>query len=155
MRRSLKPLAIGGLLLAVATLVGSGFATAHAAPKGEITLMQTLAAWKYPDARMPNGATMSDGGNPLAPSVKCAAVLTTPDPIEKVIVFYAEKLGAGGPVGAKSVAVQDDSRGRPVTLRIFVVNAADASTTLAISRAEGETETHIAWSHHIRFRDDR
>ena len=79
---------------------------ATAAPQEQITLMQTLAAWKYPDTQMPNGASMSDGGSPGVQSVKCAAVLTTPDPIDKVIAFYTEKLGPGE---ARSVAVQDDS----------------------------------------------
>ncbi len=141
MPRATKPLALAGLFLALSL-------AAHAAPPGQISLMQTLAAWKYPDSQMPNGASMSDGGSPGIQAVKCAAVLTTPDPIDKVIAFYAEKLGPGE---ARSVAVQDDSKGRPVTLRIFVVNRADTSTTLAISRAEGEKETHIAWSHYIRI----
>ena len=33
---------------------------------------------------------MSDGGNRLVQSVKCRAVLTTPDPIKKVIGFCQE-----------------------------------------------------------------
>ncbi len=151
MRGATKPLALVGPFLALALAARAGL-TAHAAPPGQISLMQTLSDWKYPDSLMPNGASMSDGGNPRLQSVKCAAVLTTPDPIDKVIAFYAEKLGPGE---ARSVAVQDDSKGRPVTLRIFVVNRADTSTTLAISRAEGEKETHIAWSHYIRIGGDR
>jgi hypothetical protein len=150
MHRALKPLALAGLFLAFATLVARS--NVAATPQEQISLMQTLAAWKYPDTQMPNGASMSDGGNPGVQSIKCAAVLTTPDPIDKVIAFYTEKLGPGE---ARSVAVQDDSKGRPVTLRVFVVNKADTSTTLAISRAEGEKETHIAWSHYIRLGGDR
>jgi hypothetical protein len=150
MHRALKPLVLAGLFLVFATLAARNNVTA--APPDQISLMQTLSAWKYPDTQMPNGASMSDGGYRGIQSVKCAAVLTTPDPIEKVIAFYAEKLGPGE---ARSVAVQDDSKGRPVTLRVFVVNRADTSTTLAISRAAGETETHIAWSHFIRVGGDR
>jgi hypothetical protein len=151
MRRALKPLALGGLLLAFSLAARFGI-PARADEPGQISLMQTLSAWKYPGAQMPDGASMSDGGNPRLQSVKCAAVLTTPDPIDKVIAFHAEKLGAGE---AKSVAIQDDSKGRPVALRVFLVNKADTSTTLAISRAEGEKETHIAWSHYIRIGGER
>ena len=92
-------------------------------------------------------------------AVKCSAILTTHDPIEKVIAFYAEKHKAGASSGPKAtkkdaatfVSVQDDSKGRPITLRVFVVNRVDTSTTLVISRAEGEKETHIVWSHSIRL----
>jgi hypothetical protein len=116
---------------------------------------------------MLDGASMSDGGNPLLQSVKCQAILTTSDPIEKVIEFYSKKLGTSPAPGrqddradvkdadAKSVATQDDSRGRPVTIRVIVVNKADTSTTLVISRAAGENETHIAWSHYIRLEGKR
>jgi hypothetical protein len=125
--------------------------------------METLSQWKYPGSNILGGATMSDGGNPLVQSVRCTAVLTSPDPVEKVIAFYSEKVRVGelpGPQVAKAdakkdearaVSVQDDSRGRPVTLRVIVVNRVDTATTLVISRAEGEKETHIAWSHYLRF----
>jgi hypothetical protein len=52
---------------------------------------------------------------------------------------------------AKAVSEQDDSDGRPVTVRVIVVNKADTSTTVVISRARGEGETHIAWMHYIRL----
>ncbi len=130
----------------------------HAAPPGEISLLQALSEWKFPGSNLLEGATMSDGGIPPLQAVKCAAIRTTPDPIEKVVAFYAERLGAGDPPGppaekceAESVSVQDDSKGRPVTLRVFVVNQAHTSTTMVVSRAEGERETHIAWSHFIRL----
>jgi hypothetical protein len=128
-----------------------------------MTLLGTLAEWKYPGPNLPSGARMSDGGNPRVQSVKCEAVLTTPDPIEKVIGYYTEKFGTGEPYDrqageakankgeARSVSVQDDSQGRPVTLRVFVVNKAVTSSALVISRAQGEKETHIAWSHYRQF----
>jgi hypothetical protein len=128
-----------------------------------MTLLGTLAEWKYPGSNLPSGAAMSDGGNPQVQSVKCKAVLTTPDSIEKVIAYYADKFGTNESsdreVGkaevkkgeARSVSVQDDSQGRPVMLRVFVVNKADTSTALVISRAQGEKETHIAWTHYRRF----
>jgi hypothetical protein len=123
--------------------------------------MQTLDEWRYPDATMPTGASMSDGGNPLVPSVKCQAVLTTPDPIEKVIAFYSDRATdvhrdgqASGDAKAsdpRTVSDQDDSQGRPVTVRVIVVNKAATSTTLVISRAKGEERTHIACLHYIRL----
>ncbi len=137
----------------------------QAAPPARMTLLGTLAEWKYPGSKMLGGATMSDGGNPLVPDVLCRAILTTPDPIDKVAKFYAEKIetppAAGGgqnaradvkETDAKAISTQDDSEGRPVTLRVIVVNKADTTTTLVISRAKSEKETHIAWSHYRRFR---
>jgi hypothetical protein len=80
-----------------------------------------------------------------------------------VIEFSSEKVGKPPAPGrqdaraevkdadAKSVSTQDDSQGRPVTLRVIVVNKADTSTTLVIGRAEGEKETHITWLHYVRL----
>jgi hypothetical protein len=146
-------------VLVVALLLGP----AQATPPRGVSLMETLSEWKYPGSNMLGGARMSDGGNPLVQSVKCRAILTTPDPIEKVIEFYSEKVGtppAAGRQGAKpevkdadakAVSTQDDSQGRPVMLRVIVVNTADTATTLVLSRADGEKETHIAWLHYLRL----
>lgn len=140
---------------------------AQATARQNVSLMSTLAEWKYPDTKMPQGASMSDGGIPNVQSIKCQAVLTTPDAFEKVIKFYSEKLGTdavGDPrvrggglklADAKSLSSQDDSQGRPVSIRVFVVNRLDTSTTLVISRADSEKETHITWSHFMRLADTR
>ena len=158
MRTVTKPLALGllSLTLAAACLVRA------AAPVDPISLMQTLSEWAYPGTMEPGvksrGASMSDGGNPLVRSVQCEAVLATPDPVEKVVAFYEAKFKPGNPPGpkdARALSIQDDSAGRPLTLRVLVVNRAETSTTLVISRAEGEKETHIAWSHYIRLGDAR
>ena len=106
---------------------------------------------------------MSDGGNRRLQSVKCQAILTTSDSVEKVTNFYSEKFVSGPQdtetevkgADAKSVSTQDDSHGRPVQLRVIVVNRAETSTTLVISRAAGEKKTHIAWSHYLRLNRDR
>ncbi len=103
--------------------------------------------WKYPGSDHLDGLSMSDAGMPPMQAIKCEAILTTPDPVDKVVAFYVEKLKKDA---AKTISSQDDSKARPVTLRVIVVNRVDTSTTLVISRAEGEKETHIAWSHHIR-----
>ncbi len=135
----------------------------EAAPKPKTTLLGRLSEWKYPGSKMLDGASMSDGGNPLVVDVRCQAVLTTSDPFEKVVKFYSEQVEmppvAGGlstradqkHVHAKAVSRQDDSEGRPVALRIIVVNKANTTITLVISRAKGENHTHIAWSHYQWF----
>lgn len=140
---------------------------ARATPETGMTLLSTLAEWQYPGSRLPGGASMSDGGNPQLQSVKCQAILTTSDPIEKVIAFYAEKFGTApiaaaqaskalvNEADARSVSDQDDSGGRPVTVRVLVVNKLNTSTTLVISRADAEKETHIAWSHYVRLGGQR
>jgi hypothetical protein len=80
-----------------------------------------------------------------------------------VAKYYAEKFVAGPQdagaavkdADAQSVSTQDDSQGRTVTLQVIVVNRARTSTTLVISRADGEKETHIAWSHYLRLDGNR
>jgi hypothetical protein len=126
--------------------------------KDRVTLLGTLAEWKYPDSKMPEGASMSDGGNPALQSIKCQTILTTPDSIEKVIDFYSKKFGISPETGkvaqtgeARSVLAQSDSKARPVTVQVITVHKADTSTTLVISRAESEKETHIAWLHYMRL----
>lgn len=165
MRSVPTTLTFGGSLVAFAMVASLSLRAVQAAPPDGISLLQSLAEWQYPDSKMLGGASMSDGGNPHVQSAKCAAVLTTPDPVEKVVAYYAEKFAVVEPAAprpakedvkqadAKSVTVQDDSKGRPVAVCVFVVNKADTSTTLVISRAEGEKETHIAWSHYIRLGD--
>ncbi len=134
------------------------------APPERMTLLGTLAEWKYPGSTMLAGATGSDGGNPLVPDASFQAILTTPDPIEMVTKFYAEKVGtppaSGGQIAnaevkeadAQAVSTQDDSEGRPVRLRVIVVCKSDTTTTLVISKAKSEKETHIAWSHYRRLK---
>ena len=36
-------------------------------------------------------------------------------------------------------------------IRVIVVNRADTATTLVISRANDEKETHITWLHYARL----
>ncbi len=145
----------------LATVLLGAFASASHAQQS-VSLMSILIEWRYPDSTF-NGATMADGGNPEFQSIKCKAVLTTADPLTKVIEYYAKKLditpkprnsaaeGDAKPVQASSITVQDDSDGRPVAIHVIVVNEKKSSTTLVISRAESESETHIAWSHYRRL----
>jgi hypothetical protein len=159
--------ALGATAVSAVWLAAPLMSRAQVAEQPRMTLMGTLSEWKYPDSNLLGGATMSDGGNPLVPDVKCRAILATPDPIDKVIAFYSKKVktppAAGGAdaqaavkdADAKAVVTQDDSDGRPITLRVIVVTKADTTTTLVISRAREEKETHIAWSHYRRFDDVR
>jgi len=133
-----------------------GFAV-DPAPKQTVTLLGMLSEWSYPDSKF-NGTEMSDGGVKDIYSIKCKAVLTTSDPAEKVFDFYLKQLkvdSSGKNLVEKdgerikterAVTVQDDSIGRPLKLYVISVNEIDWSTTLVISRAEGEETTHIAWS---------
>ena len=134
----------------------------ESANQERVTLLGTLEDWKYPGAKMPEGATMSDGGNPTLQSVKCQTILTTSDSIEKVIDFYSKKFGISAETGnvaqsgeGRSILVQGDSKGRPVKVHVIAVHKADTSTTLVISREASEKETHIAWLHYMRLGDAR
>jgi hypothetical protein len=156
-------LALGVPAMSAVWLAAPRLSPAQATPPERMTLLGALSEWKYPGSTMLGGASMSDGGDPSVPDVRCQAILTTPEPIEKVVKFYSEKVGPPPKPGeqdaraevkgtdAKAVSTQDDSEGRPVTLRIIVVNKADSTTTLVISKAKAESETHIAWSHYRRF----
>jgi hypothetical protein len=153
------------LALSVATVLALTTAALTIAqdkkPERPMSLLETLEQWKYPGSRMLGGASMSDGGNPLLQSVKCKATLTTTDPFEKVTTYYAqdnlntradrEPHGGVPETDGKSVASQDDSEDRPMKIRVIVVNRANTSTTLVISRAREEKETHISWLHYFRI----
>ncbi|MGE3315729.1 MAG: hypothetical protein AB7O26_11505 [Planctomycetaceae bacterium] len=127
-------------------------------PAQPMTLLGTLAEWQYPGSQF-GGAEITDGGNRTISSAKCQALLTTSDAFEKVTKFYEEKFVSGPrepgtadkEIVPQSVSTQDNSSKRPLQLKVIVVNRATTSTTLVISRAEGEAKTHIAWSHYMRL----
>jgi hypothetical protein len=131
------------------------------------TLMTMIGRWQYPDSKisgatLTDAATMNAAGERTRPSVQYKAVLTTKDPMSKVVAFYKSKLKPAATSktekpdeqpasdSGRSVTFQDDSEERPVAIHIIFVNTDKASTTLVISRAATETETHIAWSHYER-----
>ena len=132
------------------------------------SLMSMVAEWRYPDSKF-NGAsgedaaTVNRSGERTVPSVLCKTVLTTKHPIAKVIEYYETKLKQGadsktakperkpGTDPGRSVMFHDDSQGRPLRIHIIIVNTEKSSTTLVISRAETESETHIAWTRYLRF----
>jgi hypothetical protein len=128
-----------------------------------LSLLTMLGEWQYPDSKF-QGAESSDAGISDITSIKSKAVLTTPDSAEKVVAFYRQKLkvdSAGKNLGEKdgervttkrSVSIQDDSNSRPLKLYIIAINEESSSTTLVVSRSEGEETTHITWSNfrHLR-----
>lgn len=132
------------------------------------SLLTMIAQWQYPDSKM-NGAKLSDAatlngaGDRTIQSILYKTVLTTKDPMPKVIEYYNTKLmPAAGSETAKpkeksanesgrSVTFHADSEGRPVAIYVILVNTDKASTTLVISRAATESETHIAWTHYLKL----
>lgn len=133
-----------------------GFADDPSSEKGA-TLLGMLSEWQYPASKF-HGAESSDAAVSDISSIKSKAVLTTPDSAEKVVAFYRQKLkvdAAGKNLGEKegerlttkrSVSIQDNSDGRSLKLYIIAINETGSSTTLVVSRSEGEETTHIAWS---------
>jgi len=154
------------LAFALLTTVVGAAVICHA--EEPLRLMPMIVEWQYPDSKI-NGASMSDAatvnrsGKRTVPSILCKTVLTTKDPMAKVIEYYETKLKQRGDSetakqerksesdSGRSVMFHDDSQGRPLRIHIIIVNTGKSSTTLVISRAETESETHIAWTHYIRF----
>ncbi|MBL9125327.1 MAG: hypothetical protein JNG90_16940 [Planctomycetaceae bacterium] len=143
-----------GLFAVLSVFTLSGLGGDAEEPKG-VTLLGTLEEWQYPGAKF-GGATMFDGGNHQVAATNCEALLTTDDSVEQVVRFYTQKFVPGPADGrsplkpgeiAQAVGVQTDSENRPVELRVITVNRARSSTTLVVSRSQGEQKTHIAWSH--------
>lgn len=126
-------------------------------PEKGVLLMGMLSEWIYPGSKF-HGAVSSDAAVRDISSIKCKAVLTTPDSVEKVLAFYLKQLNVdstGNNLGGKAnerittnraVSIQDNSEGRPLKLYIIAIDEADTSTTLVLSRSEGEQTTNIAWS---------
>jgi hypothetical protein len=130
-------------------LVASSILAPARATQENVSLLQTLEAWKYPGSTMLEGASMSDAGNPDIVDVACKAVLTTPDAFDNVVRFSEKKTAEAAQ--PRAVIRQEDSIGRPIALRILSVHKTATTTTLVISRGESEKETHIAWSHYMKF----
>src|SRR5437879_1412839 len=115
------------LVLSLALLASATLCYAQAPP----SLMTLIAQWQYPDSKM-NGATMSDAatlngaGERTVQSIQYKTVLTTKDPLPKVLEYYKSKLmpTAGSKTAkpqektaaesGRSVTSHEDSEGRPV-----------------------------------------
>ena len=122
-----------------------------------VTLMGLLQPWFYPDAKF-GGAESSDAGVSNISSIKSKAVLTTGDSVDDVLDFYCQRLQVdrtGKNVHEKegeritteqSVSIQDLSAGRPCEMFVICVRKEKSSTTVVVSRVEGEDKTTIGWS---------
>lgn len=145
-------------LLAVPLLCS--VAVADDAPaKEQVTLMGMLLEWRYPESKF-HGAETADAGVKGISSIKSKAILTTPDSVEKVMDFYQSKLKADAEgknldekegeriTTDRSVLIQDVSGAGASKLYVIAINGTKSSTTLVVSRADGEDETRIAWSNY-------
>lgn len=129
-----------------------------------VTLIGTIVKWRYPDAQigksqMSDGATIDAEGNRTVPSSILKTTMTTEDSVEKVVAFYRElltrhpehdrQLGIASETG-RSVIFSDESEGRPFAFHTILVNSAQRSTTLIITRGENEETTQITWMQYLR-----
>ena len=140
-----------------------------------MTFYGTVAQWQYPNStlatnrvgyhgRMGDASMRNTAGDITESAVQVQAVWTTRDPMEEVIAYYDTRLKlAAGSKDAKpdegaaaesgtSVVSHDDSLGRPLAIHVILVNTETTATTLVISRAAKESETHVAWVHYVRLR---
>jgi hypothetical protein len=167
-QRNRRPLMFRASTLALVSLLALLASAPLCHTQEPPSLMTVIAQWQYPGSKM-NGATLSDAattngaGERILQSVQYKTVLTTKDPMPKVIAYYKTKLVS--PAGSKrakpegkqaadsgrSVTFHDDSEGRPLAIHIILVNTDKASTTLVISRAATESETHIAWTQYLKL----
>jgi hypothetical protein len=144
-----------------------GFPTvlsATASAEEPVALIGTIVKWRYPDAEigqseMSDVATIDADGNRTAPSTLLKTTMATGDSVDKVLAFYREllkrnptndgKLGIRPDIG-RSVVFSDESEGRPFAFHTILVNSADSSTTLIITRGKGEQQTRITWKQYLK-----
>jgi hypothetical protein len=102
---------------------------------------------------------MDADGRRTVPSTVLETTMATGDSVDKVLAFYRElltrnqtnddKLGIGRQVG-RSVVFNDESDGRPFAFHTILVNAANTSTILIITRSDDETLTRITWKQYLK-----
>ncbi len=134
-----------------------------------VTLIGTIVKWRYPDAEigkseMSDAATIDANGNRTVPSTLLKTSMVTGDSMDKVLAFYRDlltrnptndgRLGIEPNVG-RSVVFSDESEGRPFAFHTIVVNSANSSTTLIITRGKDEKLTHITWKQYLKHEDRR
>lgn len=131
------------------------------------TLLGRFASWRYPnchavDGTMADAATVDANGKRTVPSMVCRVATSTPDPIDKVVEHYRKlliddadpstpRVGLARDGESVSVTALESSAGRPLTIHVFTVVRDNETSTLVISRAEGEDKTHIVWSQYSRL----
>ncbi len=143
--------------LVVVSVVCCLCAAEDAPPKERVTLMGMLLEWRYPESKF-NGAESADAAVKEISAIKSKAVLTTPDSVQQVMDFYCKKLNVdarGRNLDEKqgerittdrSVMIQDVGGDRTSKLFVIAINGARSSTTLVVSRSDGDAVTRIGWS---------
>jgi len=162
----MKPLYLSRLVLVPLFALLAKASLCHA--EEPLSLMQTIGQWQYHGSKM-SSATMSDAattnasGERILQSVQLKAVFTTKEPMPEVIAYYRSRPMSAGISNALkpeekaaadtgiSVTFHDDSRERPLAIHVILVNTDKTSTTLVISRAATESETHIAWTQYRKL----
>lgn len=132
-----------------------------APPKESVTLMGMLLEWRYPESKF-NEAELADAAVTDISAIKSKAILTTPHAVEKVLDYYRKKLNVDAEgknldekdgqriTTDRSVLIQDVSGDRS-NVYVIAINELKSSTTLVVSRADGEDVTRIAWSNYRRL----
>ena len=153
------PVVLLSLVLSCATVV-----SVTASAEEPVTLIGTIVKWRYPGAEigeseMSDAATIDADGKRTVPSSVLKTTMVTRDSVDKVLAFYRdlltrnptndEKIGVGPLVG-RSVVFSDESDGRPFAFHTIVVNSANSSTTLIITRGNGEEQTYITWKQYLK-----
>jgi hypothetical protein len=129
-----------------------------------LTLIGTVVKWRYPDAEiakseMSDAATVDADGKRTAPSSVLKTTMSTGESVDKVLAFYRDlltrtpandsRLGIGPQVG-RSVVFSDESEGRPFAFHTILVNSANTSTTLIITRDDDDDRTRITWKQYVK-----
>ncbi len=119
---------------------------------------QRLGDWQYPAATVNNGGSAGGGATGAVNTFlsHASASMTTRDSLDDVVKYYEKKTGCsltpapfsgyGRSVDGMTNIFEDDSKSRPLTLRIFQQHTKVYSLTLVISRGEGEKLTHVYWT---------
>ncbi|TWU16958.1 hypothetical protein [Allorhodopirellula heiligendammensis] len=154
------------LTFAIFTVSSSLAMPLHATERENLSLMQMISPWRYPDAQgqgaqMSDAATIDVNGARTTQSIVGKTVMTTDASIDKVIEFYKAKLdptssennkdGIEVDPSGRSVIFSDDSKGRPFAMHTIFINTRNMSTVLVITRGKDETKTHISWKQYRRL----
>ncbi len=129
-----------------------------------LTLIGTIVKWRYPDAeigksQMSDAATVDANGKRTVPSTLLKTTMVTNDPVEKVVDYYKSSLvrkdDKDSPLGQNkeegvSVLFDDESTDRSLQCHTVLVNSANNTTVIVISRATGETQTYITWKQYVQ-----
>lgn len=129
-----------------------------------VMLIGTIVKWRYPDAKinksqMSDAATVNADGKRTLSSTMLKTTLVTSDSVDKVMKFYRKLLTRNTkndatlgikPASGHSVVFSDESADRPFKFHTIMVNSANASTTIIVTRGDNEKMTHITWKRYVK-----